>query len=302
VIALPADALCGSLPPLVTPFRDDAIDTGAYEQLVRFHIQRGSHGIVVCGTSGEPSALDLDERRRLLETALMTADGQIPVVAAVGSQSLAETQELVEHATRMRADALLVVTPYYIRPPQRGLVEYFVEVCRNTDLPVLLYHIPGRAAVAVELETLVRIATRAENFVGMKHAVADLGLVTDALRELGPEFRVHVGLEELSFPMLAIGAAGMINAVANVSPERVAALYEAVRDGKLEEGRRLHFELWDLNRSVFFETNPIPIKYMMRRLGILATNEHRLPMVPASPDTEARCDAILRGYGLLAGD
>jgi 4-hydroxy-tetrahydrodipicolinate synthase len=297
---LAPDALCGSLPPLVTPFRDGAIDAAAYEHLTRFHIEHGSHGIVVCGTSGEPSVLDLDERKCLLETALNAADGQLPVVAATGSQSLAETLELVDHATRLRADALLVVTPYYIRPPQRGLIEYFVEVCASTDLPVLLYHIPGRTAIAVELDTLVQIATRADNFVGMKHAVADLGLVTDVLRELGPEFRVHVGLEELSFPMLAIGAAGMINAVANVAPDRVAALYEAVRDGKLDEGRRLHFELWDLNRSVFLETNPIPIKYMMRRLGILTTNEHRLPMVPASPDTEARCDLVLRSAGLLA--
>jgi 4-hydroxy-tetrahydrodipicolinate synthase len=297
---LAPEALCGSLPPLVTPFRDGAIDTSMYEQLIRFHIDRGSHGIVVCGTSGEPSVLDLDERKRLLETALAAANRQLPVIAAAGSQSLAETLELVNHATTVGADALLVVTPYYIRPPQRGLVEYFVEVCRSTDLPVLLYHIPGRAAVAIELDTLVQIASRAENFVGMKHAVADLGLVTDALRELGPEFRIHVGLEELSFPMLAIGASGMINAVANVAPDRVAALYEAVRDGKLDEGRRLHFDLWDLNRSVFFETNPIPIKYMMRRLGILTTNEHRLPMVPASPDTEARCDVVLRSAGLLA--
>jgi 4-hydroxy-tetrahydrodipicolinate synthase len=284
---------------LVTPFRDDAIDTAAYERLVRFHIERGSHGIVVCGTSGEPSALVLGERKRLLETALATADGRLPVVAAVGSQSLAETQELVEHATRMRADALLVVTPYYIRPPQRGLVQYFVDVCRNTDLPVLLYHIPGRAAVAVELDTLVQIANRAENFVGMKHAVADLGLVTDVLREVGPEFRVHVGLEELSFPMLAIGAAGMINAVANIAPERIAALYEAVRDGKLEEARRLHFDLLDLNRSVFFETNPIPIKYMMRRLGLIEVNEHRLPMTSASEATQRRCDEVLAKAGLL---
>jgi 4-hydroxy-tetrahydrodipicolinate synthase len=299
VNALAPDALCGSLPPLVTPFRDGAVDTSTYEHLVRFHIERGSHGIVVCGTSGEPSVLDLDERKQLLETALTAADGQLPVIAAAGSQSLAETLELVNHATRVGADALLVVTPYYVRPPQRGLAEYFVEVCRSTELPVLLYHIPGRAAVAIELDTLVQIASRAENFVGMKHAVADLGLVTEVLRELGPDFRVHVGLEELSFPMLAIGASGMINAVANIAPDRVAALYEAVRDGKLEEGRRLHFDLWDLNRSVFFETNPIPVKYMMRRLGILTTNEHRLPMVAASPETEARCDAVLRDAGLL---
>lgn len=299
MIELPHAFLRGSFPPLITPFRDGIVDHTTYAALVARQRERGSHGIVVCGTSGEPSVLTVDERKALLETALDNAGGELPVVAATGSQSLAETLALVEHATRSGAHALLVVTPYYIRPMQRGLVEYFDVVCQATELPVLLYHIPGRAAVGVELATLVEIATRNENLVGMKHAVAELGLVTDALVELGPEFRIHVGLEELSLPLLAVGAAGMINAVGNVAPQLVADLYEAVRKSDLGEARRLHCALWELNRSVFFESNPIPIKYMMRRLGIIENNEHRLPMTSATSETEARCDVVLRRAGLI---
>jgi 4-hydroxy-tetrahydrodipicolinate synthase len=131
----------------------------------------------------------------------------------------------------------------------------------------------------------------------MKHAATDLALVTEALTRLGPEFRIHVGLEELSFPMLAIGAAGMVNAVGNLLPRPVAHLYEAVRDGKLEEARRMNFELWDLNQSILFDTNPIPLKYTMKRLGILPRNDHRLPMLPASSDVERRCDQVLEKEG-----
>jgi len=220
-------------------------------------------------------------------------------VSSTGSQSHAETVELTEHAVAAGADALLVVTPYYIRPPRRGLVEYFVDLAGRSDLPFLLYHIPGRAAVGVDIGILEGIAARADNFVGMKHAVADLGLVTEALMAFGPQFRVLVGLEEVSFPMLALGASGMVNAVANVVPRKVVELYEAVTSKGLEDGRAVHQELFELNRAVFYDTNPIPVKYMMWRLGILPNNEHRLPMMPATPEIAAKLDALLERAQLL---
>jgi 4-hydroxy-tetrahydrodipicolinate synthase len=300
VIELAPDFLRGSYPPLVTPFAADGeVDLGAYAKLVEHQITAGSHGIVVNGTTAEPSLLSVDERKQIAERAIEVAAGRVPVMIATGSQSLAETVALTDHADASGADAVLVVTPYYVRPPQRGLVEYFSEVGGRTDLPMLVYHIPGRAAVDVSIDTLVRIGDRLPNFVGMKHAVADLGLVTEALNAFGPEFRVLVGLEELSFPMLAIGASGVVNAVANVAPERVAQLCDAMANGKLDEGRRLHFDLFELNRAVFFETNPIPLKYMMWRVGLLDANRHRLPMVPATPEVAARLDDVLRRAGLL---
>lgn len=299
MIALEREFLRGSYPPLVTPFRDGAVDYDSFARLVELQIAEGSHGLVVTGTTAEPSTLTLDERARLLDVAIATARGRIPVVAATGSQSHAETVELCARAERSGADALLVVTPYYIRPPQRGLVEYYVDLGARTRLPILIYHIPGRAGVAVELDTILRIAEKVPRLVGMKHAVNDLDLVSDALERLGPEFRIHVGLEALSFPMLCLGASGMMNAVGNLAPRKVARLYEEVAAGRLEAARTLHFELLELNRAVFFDTNPIPMKYMMKRLGLLERNEHRLPMVPATPELEKRLDAVLARAGLI---
>lgn len=303
MIALQPEFLRGSYPPVITPFTADGeVDYATYARLVETQITEGSHGIVVNGTSAEPSVLTLQERQQLLEVALGIAKGRAPVVAATGSQSHAETVALTDHATKVGADALLIVTPYYIRPPQRGLVAYYQDLARRTDLPILMYHIPGRAAVTVGIDTLEAIAATVPHFVGMKHAAPELTLVTETLARFGPEFRVFVGLEELSFPMMAMGACGMINAVSNIAPRMVSDLYEAVAKGDMGEGRRLHYALFDLNRAVFFDTNPIPIKYMARRLGFLAGNHHRLPMVPATPEVERRLDQVLADAGLLAAD
>lgn len=287
--------LRGSYPPVITPFLENGdVDYDSYRRLIDFQLDGGSHGIVVNGTSSEPSTLTIAERKQLLDVAIDQVAGRVPVVAATGSQSHAETVDLTEHALAAGADALLVVTPYYIRPPQRGLVAYYVDICKRAgDVPVLMYHIPGRAAVSVTIETLQAIATACPNFVGMKHATPELSLVTEALTAFGDEFRIFVGLEELSFPMMALGACGMVNAVSNLAPRPVVDLYEAVARGDLEEARRMHFALFDLNRAVFFDTNPIPMKYMAKQLGILPANTHRLPMLPASPDVEKRCDAVL---------
>ncbi|MCA9771715.1 MAG: 4-hydroxy-tetrahydrodipicolinate synthase [Myxococcales bacterium] len=294
MIAMEATFLRGSYPPLVTPFRDGAVDLETFARLVERQIAEGSHGVLVCGTTAEPSTLTVEERARLVEVAVEAAARRVPVVAATGGESHATTVALTEGAERAGADALLIVTPYYIRPPQRGLVAYYEDLASRTGLPMMIYHIPGRAAVSVEMPTLERLVERIPHLVGIKHAVNDLDLVSDMLARFGPEWRVHVGLEALSFPMLCMGAAGMMNAVGNVAPGRVAALYEAVARGDLAEGRRLHYALLELNRAVFFDTNPIPIKWMMRRMGLLDRNEHRLPMVPATPELEKRLEEVLK--------
>ncbi|MEO7398494.1 MAG: 4-hydroxy-tetrahydrodipicolinate synthase [Ilumatobacteraceae bacterium] len=298
MIALPVHALRGSIPPLVTPFADGRVDYDTYACLVEHHVEAGSHGVVVCGTTGEPSVLTEAERRQLAVVAIDAAGGRIEVIVASGSQSHAETVALTEHAGAAGADAVLVVTPYYIKPPRRGLVAYFGDLAARTDLPLLIYNIPGRAAVGVDIGVLTDIAEIAPTFVGMKHAAADLTLVTEVMLAFGPEFRLLVGLEELSFPMLALGAAGMVNAVANVVPAKVVELYEAVTSDSIVTCRRLHQRLFELNRAVFFDTNPIPVKYMMWRLGLLPNFEHRLPMMPATPELAARLDRVLLAAGL----
>src|SRR5437879_962446 len=205
--------LRGSYPPLVTPYRNGKVDYRRFAELCERHVAEGSHGIVVTGTTGEPSSLTSDERVRLVETTVKAVKNRIPVVAATGSQSLAETLEITAGADKAGADALLIVTPYYIKPSQAGLVEYFAAIGQRTSLPLMIYHIPGRAAVSVTAAKADKIAERFSHLVGMKHAANDLELVTELLSRLGPEFRIFCGLESLSLPMLAVGAAGLVNAV-----------------------------------------------------------------------------------------
>ncbi len=298
-MAAKLDSLKGSIPPLVTPFRNGEVDYDAYAQLVSFQIRNGSHGILVNGTTAEPSTLTAEERNRLVDIAVEVAAKRVPVVAATGSQSLRETRLLTEHAAKAGADALLIVTPYYIKPPQRGLIAYYLELAAISALPWMIYHIPGRTAVSVTIDTLKELRAKSPTFVGMKHAVNDLGFVSEALSALGRDFRIFVGLEELSFPMMAVGACGLMNAVGNLQPQILAELCEAIWESDLIQAQALHHQLLEINQAVFFDTNPIPIKYMMKRLGILPANEHRLPMVPATPELERRLDGVLRRAQLI---
>jgi len=291
--------LKGSIPPLITPFRDGAIDFDAYARLIEHQIAGGSQGVLVNGTTGEPSTLGVAERNELVRFAVKTARGRIPVVAATGSQSYAETLELSAYAEQAGADAQLIVTPYYIKPPQRGMEAYFADIMGRLKTPAMVYHIPGRAGVSMDVATFKAIKDRCANLVGVKHASTDLAFVTDLLSVMGRDFRIFVGLEELCFPMMAIGAIGMMNAVGNLDPKRVAALHHAMEAGDLKTARDLHFALFEISKAIFFDTNPIPLKYMMKKLGIIAQNEHRLPMVPAGEALERRLDGVLKECGLL---
>ena len=289
----------GSIPPVVTPIRDGEVDYDAYIGLVEFQASQGSHGVLVNGTTAEPSTLTTEERNRLVDIAVETVAGKIPVVAATGSQSLAETEVLTRHAVKAGVDALLIVTPYYIRPPQRGLIEYYLKLASQHETPWMIYHIPGRTAINVTLDSMKEIREKSAHFVGMKHAVNDLGFVTECLAAFGDDFKIFVGLEELSFPMMTIGACGLMNAVGNLRPAVLAEMCEAVWASDLKTGRELHQRLLEINQAVFYDTNPIPMKYMMKKLGIMPTNEHRLPMLPATPELEERLDGVLERAGML---
>jgi 4-hydroxy-tetrahydrodipicolinate synthase len=297
---LPLDRLKGSIPPLLTPFRNGEVDYETYARLVQMQIDEGSHGILVNGTTSEPATLTTEERNRLVSLTVEIVKGRVPVVAATGSQSIWETKILTEHAAKAGADAVLIVTPYYTRPPQRGIIAYYLEAMRGIDLPWMIYHIPGRAAIDVKIDTVKELKDKSPNFVGMKHASLDLDFVTECLATVGDDFRIFVGLEELSFPMMAIGACGLMNAVGNLRPRVLSEMCEAVWRGDLKTAQALHHRLHGLNKAIFYDTNPIPIKYMARRLGIIPRNEHRLPMVPAMPELEKRLDSVLSRAGLLS--
>lgn len=297
---LPLDRLKGSIPPLLTPFKNGEVDYDTYARLVQMQIDEGSHGILVNGTTSEPATLTTEERNRLVSLTMEIVKGRVPVVAATGSQSIWETKILTEHAAKAGADAFLIVTPYYTRPPQRGIIAYYLEAMRGIDLPWMIYHIPGRAAIDVKIDTVKELKDKSPNFVGMKHASLDLDFVTECLATVGDDFKIFVGLEELSFPMMAIGACGLMNAVGNLRPRVLSEMCEALWRGDLKTAQDLHHRLHGLNKAIFYDTNPIPIKYMAKRLGIIPRNEHRLPMVPATAELEKRLDAVLSKAGLLS--
>lgn len=289
----------GSIPPIITPIANGEVDYDAYAGLVQYQLDNGSHGILVNGTTAEPSTLVVEERNRLVDIAMEVVGGKIPVVAATGSQSYAETEMLTQHAVKAGVDALLIVTPYYIRPPQRGLVEYYLKLAQQHETPWMVYHIPGRAAINMTLDSFKQLREKSSNFVGMKHAVNDLGFVSECLGAFGPDFKIFVGLEELSFPMMAVGAVGLMNAVGNLRPNVLVEMCDAVWANDLGKAREIHHRLLEINQSVFYDTNPTPMKYMMKRLGLMPTNEHRLPMMPATPELEKRLDGVLERAGLI---
>jgi 4-hydroxy-tetrahydrodipicolinate synthase len=299
MMPLKSTFLRGSFPPLITPFQGGKVDYNKFAELVDRQIQLGSHGIVVAGTTGEPSSLSVEERMELLKVALSAAAGRIQVVAATGSQSFVETAQLTAHAEQAGADAALVVTPYYIKPSQRGLVEYFVALGQRTRIPLMIYHIPGRAAVSIKSDTVMRIAEKIPQLVGLKHADQNLELLTELLVGLGREFRIFCGAEALSFPMLVLGGSGLMNAVGNLAPDRVAALYAAVQQRDFERALEIHVELFELNQSIFIDTNPVPLKYMMSRLGLLDAPELRLPLVSLGEAHAKFLDPVLMRAGLL---
>ncbi|MSQ73250.1 MAG: 4-hydroxy-tetrahydrodipicolinate synthase [Betaproteobacteria bacterium] len=299
MIKLDPKFLIGSVPPLITPFKDGKVDFDTYGKLIEHQIRNGTHGILVNGTTSEPTTLTLQERNDLVKFAVGAVAKRVPVVAQTGSHSHAEAVELTEYANKAGADALLILTPYFIRAPQRGVAEYYIDLGRRTALPIMMYHIPGRSAFKVELATLSMIMEKTPHFVGIKHAFDDHNFVTQMLAKFGPEFRVFVGLEEFTFSMMAMGALGTMNAVANICPAKVAQMCNETLAGNMAAARKLHYEMFELMCAIFFDTNPIPMKYMMKRLGIIERNEHRLPMVPATPELEKRLDGVLERAGLL---
>jgi 4-hydroxy-tetrahydrodipicolinate synthase len=279
--------LRGSIVPLVTPFRDGEVDGAAFEAAVERQVAEGSDGVVVTGTTGEPTSLSSAERADLFRRAAGVAAGRITVVAATGTANHAETLELTRQAERAGVDAVLVVCPAFVKPSQDGLVEHMVAAAAETALPFLVYNIPGRSGVAISAESVERIAARAPNLAGLKHASNDLDLVTDLLLILGDDFRLFCGLESFSYPFLALGGAGLMSAVGNLLPGRVAELCACVRAGDHEAALQIHRALFRINQAVFFETNPVPLKAMLAAAG-LGSEEVRLPLAPPSAETRRR--------------
>jgi len=291
--------LKGSIVPLVTPFNEkDEFDEPAFRKIVDWQIESGSHGISVEGTTGEPSALSLEEREKIFKVSVSAVHGRVPVVAGTGTNNLTETLRLTKSAEKSGVDVALVIVPYYNRPSQEGLYDYFSRVARSTELPVIVYNIPGRTATNMEPSTLRRLKERWSNIVGVKESNRDFDQVSKVLSECGREFIVYSGIESLCFPMLAVGGSGHISATANLLPKEMADLYNLVRDGHWEKARDLHFELLEINEALFWETNPVPLKAALGLMGKISPRL-RPPLVSLSEEKTKKLTDVMGRYGLL---
>ena len=260
--------LRGSICPVVTPFTESGeIDEKAFVELINWQIESGSHGISVTGTSGEPSSLTIAERKRVMDLAMETIGGRVFFAPGTGSTNHDETMELTKYAEEIGADAAMVIVPYYNRPNQEALYQHFKIVADSVKTPIIIYNIPGRSAVNMDVSTMKRLAEDCPNIVGVKEANKDFEHVNRVLLNCGRDFLLYSGIELLCYPMLAIGGAGFISATANVEPVKVAELYNAWEAGDVARCQDLHFELMPLNDVLFKDTNPGPAKVALGMMG-----------------------------------
>jgi 4-hydroxy-tetrahydrodipicolinate synthase len=291
----------GSIAPVVTPFDEGgAVDTDALARLVDWQIENGSHGISVLGSTGEPSSQSVEERLRVLEVAARTVADRVPFFPGTGSAHLDETLQVTAAAEALGADAVLLITPYYSRPTQQGLFDWYSAVASEfPSLPIVVYNVPIRTAVDIHPQTVGRLRRAHDNIVGIKETTRDFEHASYVLNECGRDFLAYCGIELLCYPMLAIGGAGHLSCVANIAPKPCAELYDVFAAGDLEAATRLHYELHPLVELAFVETNPGPIKWAMERLGILASGGVRPPLASPQPASRERIETILADVGLL---
>lgn len=291
----------GSIAPVVTPFTPEgAVDLQTLSQLIDWQIDRGSHGISVLGSTGEPSSQTLEERLQVLEVAGRTVRDRVPFFPGTGSAHLGETLEATAAAEAAGADAVLVITPFYSRPTQDGLFDWYSTIAHEfPGLPIVVYNVPVRTAVDIHPQTVGRLRCEHDNIVGIKETTRDFEHASHVLNECGRDFLVYCGIELLCYPMLAIGGVGHLSCVANVAPEPCVELYDAFVAGNHDEALRLHYELHPLVELAFVETNPGPVKCAMEQLGILASGGVRPPLASPTADSRERIASILADVGLL---
>jgi 4-hydroxy-tetrahydrodipicolinate synthase len=288
----------GSLVALVTPFRDGKVDEAKLKELVEFQIAGGTDAIVPCGTTGEAPTLDHDEHKRVVETVIAAVNRRIPVVAGTGSYSTAEAIARTRHAKQAGADGALVVLPYYNKPTQQGLIGHCRAIADAVDLPLILYNIPGRTGVNMLPDTLAQLADH-PNIVGMKEATGDIVQMTHDIVLCGDKLSFLSGDDTLTLPLMAVGGRGVISVVANIVPKDVADMTHAFLNGDWKRARELHLKLFPLSQAMFIETNPIPVKTSLARMGKIR-EEFRLPMCPMTDANRKKLETALRNYGLLS--
>jgi len=288
---------CGTA--MVTPFlQDGSLDEETLRRLVKRQIEAGIHFLIPVGTTGESPTLSKKEHLRVVEITLEEAKGKVPVLAGCGGYNTAELVELAKELEAMEADGLLSVTPYYNKPTPEGLYQHYRAVAGATQLPIVLYNVPGRTALNIKTETLVRLAS-IDGIVGVKEASGDIGQMAEVLQSVPPTFGVLSGDDAVTLPLMALGGSGVISVASNEAPAEMAKLCDLCLQGDFVAARAVHRRLYPLMTANFCETSPGPVKAAMEMMGLLKAN-YRLPMVPITPESRAKLEAVLRDLGMAA--
>jgi 4-hydroxy-tetrahydrodipicolinate synthase len=287
----------GSMVALITPFRDGKVDWQSLEALVDFHIESGTNGIVPCGTTGESATLSHQEHDDVIKGVIKAVNKRLPVIAGTGSNSTDEAVRLTREAEKSGADGALMISPYYNRPTQEGIYQHYKKVASEVGIPIIVYNIPGRTGSKIEPETLARLA-EIENIAGVKEATGSVDQAIDVIRLCGDNLAVYSGEDTLTFSLMALGGKGVISTVANVAPKEMAQLTQACLNGQWEKGRDLQLSLTPLIRSLFIETNPIPVKTAAALMG-KCTSELRLPLTPMTEGNVQKLKRAMTDFGLI---
>ncbi len=287
----------GSIPALITPFRNGIVDEQAFQALVARQIAEGTHGLVPCGTTGESVTLSVKEHVRVVEMCVEVAAGKVPVIAGAGSNNTAHSIELAEHAKRAGANAVLVVAPYYNKPSPDGVFAHFKAINDAVDIPIYLYNVPGRTVIDMSAETVGRLA-QLKNVVGIKDASNDLGRIAKHRALAGETFIQLSGDDPNAIGFNASGGRGCISVTANVAPRLCAQMQDATLQGAFDAARAIEDRLWPLHKAMFCESSPAPAKYACSLLG-LCTDEVRLPIIACSDAAKAQIRSAMTHAGLI---
>jgi len=285
----------GSMVALVTPFRNGKVDEAKIPELVEFHVSKGTSAICPCGCTGEAATLNHDEQITIIKIVVETVAKRVNVIAGTGSNSTEEALQLTRRAKDVGADGALMITPYYNKPTQRGLLMHYEKIAASVDLPIMLYNVPSRTGVNMMPETVAELS-KIENIVAIKEASGSVDQVSAILNLC--DINVLSGDDSLTLPMLAVGAKGVVSVAANVAPAEVAALIDSFNNCNMDEAQRIHYQLLPLFKALFCETNPIPVKRALSMMNLIE-NELRAPLIPLSAEKEPALRAVLDDLGLL---
>jgi 4-hydroxy-tetrahydrodipicolinate synthase len=282
---------------LITPFKSGEVDYEAFGKLIEEQYKNGIDGIAPCGTTGESPTLSCEEHESIIEFCVKSAKGKMKVLAGTGSNDTSEVIRFTQFAKKVGCDGALVVSPYYNKPTQKGLYLHFKKIANTVDIPIVLYNIAGRTSVNIEPATIAKLFNDCKNIVGVKEASGSLAQMS-AIKALVPDIELLSGDDALTLPLLSVGGAGVVSVLSNIIPSEVVSLVKAFEKGNIDEAEKIHYKLLPVVKSMFIETNPIPIKTAAALLGICLP-DLRLPMCEMEETNKAALEKILKDFGLL---